>query len=352
MSLRTYPLIAHPAFIDFVTTALRERVAFEKVVLPPPHHEMPHLTSVQDIATYLGISPELGWSVITSPRRNYRQFPINKRSGGVRIISAPRTYLKVMQWWLLDVVLSNVEISDHAYGFVRGRSFVDNAKRHVGATHILNVDIRDFFPSIKRRMVEQVFINLGYEERAAVELSLLTTFDDELPQGAPTSPALANIVFQPFDIALQTLCAPFDIVYTRYADDLTFSSSERIPDQFLTEVTRLIGPAFVPNEQKTKYMGPNQRKEVTGVQIGKDGVCLSRETLNAMRGWFHSMNYVDSPSREDVDRLQGTVAMLRMIGGRGSATIIGLGDAVLKRLKPKKHADFLYLLDDLKPKSS
>jgi len=330
VSLRTYPLIAHPAFLDFVSESISKKTSFEDTLAPAPKAELPEIRDVRDIATYLGISPELTWTMLLGSAKHYRQFPVRKRSGKVRTISAPRTYLKVVQWWILDTILSHGEVSDRAYGFVRGRSFVDNARVHVGSNYIINVDIEDFFPSISRLMILDWFNSIGYGSIASLHLSALTTYEGVLPQGAPTSPSLANLVFKPFDNLIESVSAKYGVIYSRYADDLTFSSSEKISAGIIADIEAALSPTFSLNAAKTRFMGRNQSKEVTGVTLGKDGVCLDRDYLNGIRGWINTLSKDPVGSSDEIERLRGTLAFVRMVGGRGSGKILSAGrDALI-----------------------
>ena len=265
--------------------------------------------------------------------RAYRQFPITKRSGKTRIIHAPRTHLKVVQWWILDSILPSVPISEHAYGFVKGKSFVDNARVHLGATNILNLDIEDFFPSVSSALVSQVFSSLGYDPRVVSGLLRLTTLEGSLPQGAPTSPNIANAVFTPIDEQLFRLAQINGLNYSRYADDLTFSGNHKIPQSFITEIsTILAGIGLRLNESKTRFMGVNQQKEVTGLILGRENVCLKRSDLNAARGWFYKLYKGPNLHASEFERARGTLAMINSVGGRGSPKVLALGELAIKAL--------------------
>ena len=149
----------------------------------------------------------------------------------------------MIQWWILDNILSNVTMAENVFGFVQGRSAIDNATYHIGAAHILNVDIKQFFPSISADKIKIVFGSLGYSEEVSTMLAELCCLDERLPQGAPTSPALANMVLRELDEELSLLAAQYGRKYTRYADDLTFSSQERIEEEFLGFVKHAVeGP--------------------------------------------------------------------------------------------------------------
>ena len=154
----------------------------------------PFIGNGTHLAAYLGISHSLIRQILHNKKYHYRIFPIPKRNGDYRIICTPKTYLKVVQWWILDNIIGHVNLDDSVHGFRKGRSYISNARQHLGCRHILNVDIEKFFPSISFTMVKEVFSSLGYPEEGADVLAKLTTLNGEAPTGAPTSPTLGNLV--------------------------------------------------------------------------------------------------------------------------------------------------------------
>src|ERR1043165_1077187 len=177
-----------------------------------------------------------------STTTHYRRFTIPKRDGTPRVISAPRARLKRAQHWILENILDPIVLADPAHGFVRGRSTVSNATPHVGAAIVINVDLKDFFPTVTYRRVKGLFEKLSYSEEVATVLGLVcsepeiaeTQLDGityfvargprRLPQGAPTSPAITNALCRRFDRRIAGWAAQHGFRYTRYADDLTVST--------------------------------------------------------------------------------------------------------------------------------
>jgi retron-type reverse transcriptase len=334
VSLRTYPLIVHPAFISFVEYELGRDAGMHQLPasLTPIH--LPSIHDVHDIATYLKVSPFLFRSMLQRPERHYRRFAFNKRSGGKRWIHSPRTFLKVTQWWILDTILQNCSVSPFAHGFVKGRSFLTNAQAHFGAVHVANFDVADFFPSLSSHLVAKVFRGLGYSERVSIDLARLTTLEGSLPQGAPTSPTIANLIFNEVDEEIAHFAAKLDLTYTRYADDLTLSSKSRINPKVEMELARLLAPLGLQlNTSKTRYMGPNERKEVTGLVLGLNDVRLSPEFLNACRGWFYTAARHPAEFASHEDKIRGTLALINQIKGAGSSKVAELGRAALKAIE-------------------
>jgi len=161
-----------------------------------------------EIAIYLGVSPKLLSHMVKRPVRYYNSFEIRKKNGQQRLITAPRVFLKTVQRYILDCILSQVAPHDAACGFRRGFNCAYGAYRHVGRPYLWNIDLANFFPTITKAQVTQVFRNIGYPDSAAFFLSGLCCLEHRLPQGAPTSPALANLVTIPMDAKLDHVSAP------------------------------------------------------------------------------------------------------------------------------------------------
>lgn len=330
MPLRTYPLIAHPAYIAFVEHQRgRDHGLYGIKPAQVPTHR-PVIRNISDIAEYLSVSPLFLRSILRRPWKHYRQFTFNKRSGGVREINSPRTFLKVFQWWILDAILYNSEVSPSVHGFVPYKSFISNAREHIGARHVLNLDVKDFFPSITEAHTASVFERLGYSEEVSSGLAKLTTLNGILPQGAPTSPMIANLLLADFDNWLAEYACQFGFNYTRYADDLTISSSSAIPKELVDHIAFRLGThAMKLNSEKTRFMGANARKEVTGLVLGHNGVNLPREYLNGARGWFKMLGRKPGENISLYSRAKGTHSLIKQVGGAGSASVLEISEVTL-----------------------
>lgn len=240
------------------------------------------------LAQLIGIDEELLNQMIVLPDHFYRSFTIPKRSGGERLISAPYPALMMAQKWIYEtILLPGVEVSESATGFVPGKSIVDNAVPHLHSKEILKMDIKNFFPSIGIQRVISVFKGLGYYHRVAYYLASLCCEDKRLPQGAPTSPILSNIIAKRLDYRLKHLADKFELVYTRYADDMTFSG-EHIPVKFLSIVTDIVAnEGFEVNAEKTVIMRERNRKIITGVSVSSDKPCIPR----AKKRWIRQQTF-------------------------------------------------------------
>jgi RNA-directed DNA polymerase len=276
---------------------------------------LPILNDGADIANAMGISLSqlrfLAFSRRVSTVSHYVRFQIPKKTGGVRAISAPLPRLKQAQQWILDNILECIVLHHSAHGFRRGRSIVTNAQPHVGALVVINLDLENFFPSISYRRVKGVFCSLGYSEAVATILGLICTEPDvtqiemdgrnyyisqtarHLPQGAPSSPAITNLLCRRLDRRLQGLAESRGFIYTRYADDLTFSTtnSEKLRDigNILHGVGSIVAhEGLTVHPDKTRVLRASQQQEVTGVVVNEK-LNVDRATLQKFRATLYQI---------------------------------------------------------------
>lgn len=225
----------------------------------------------------------------------YHRFEIPKKSGGVRTIYAPNGNLKWMQLCLNEMFKTLYTPSPYAMGFTQGRSIIDNAGRHLNQNYVFNIDLSDFFPSIaqarvwKRIQLPPFNFSTEVANIVAELCSIETVYEEEgkepiktynLPQGAPTSPLLTNAICDTLDRRLAGLAKRFGLHYTRYADDITFSSMHNVYQEgskFRQELERIVtGQNFKINPKKTRLHHRGKRQEVTGLTVGeKINVCRS-----------------------------------------------------------------------------
>ncbi len=273
-----------------------------------------------------------------SANRRYRQFTIKKKSGGERTINAPIRGLKAIQKTLAFIIQCVFEPHEAAKGFTKGRSIVDNARLHEGSFYVYNLDLKDFFPSIEQARVwaclqlkpfylkdippkdESVLENtqsdflasknkLHSSERSEIakmianiccaEMEVERVNEDGnwiilkknvLPQGAPTSPVLTNVVCQKLDFLLTAVAKRFGLKYSRYADDITFSSMHNVynkDSEFNKELNRIITQqGFHIKESKTRLQKTGYRKEVTGLLVNEK-VNVQKRYLKQLRIWLY-----------------------------------------------------------------
>jgi RNA-directed DNA polymerase len=303
---------------------------------------LPVLASPADVARALQLPvPRLRWlchHTEAANRVHYVFFEVPKRTGGMRLLSAPHRDLARAQQWILDEILRKLPTEPPAHGFVSARSTVTNARPHLGRAVVVNLDLSDFFPTITFPRVRGVFRKLGYSPAAATVLALLcteaprravelegrtlfvATGERALPQGACTSPALSNQVARRLDKRLAGMAAKHGWTYTRYADDLTFSADDRsaVP-MLMARVRHIVGEErFAVNPRKGRVQRDGGRQTVTGVVVNQK-LALPREEVRQLRAILHNARRHGLAAQNREDRphfeawLRGKIAYLQMV---------------------------------------
>lgn len=276
---------------------------------------LPVLSSPADVAETLGISiGTLRWLAFHHPASkttHYHSWKIAKRAGGERTISRPHKKLEQAQRWILEQILSKRPTHDAAHGFVSGRSTLSGATPHVGSHVLVNVDLRDFFPTIDFARVSGLFRGMGYSPAVATILALLTTEaprkilrrgsetlhvavgNRALPQGACTSPALSNLISLRLDRRLAGMAKSIGWRYTRYADDLSFSCTES--DEKVAYVLARVRhfaseEGFEVKDSKTRVLRQSTRQSVTGIVVN-ERPSIDRKTIRHLRAILHKAKF-------------------------------------------------------------
>jgi RNA-directed DNA polymerase len=317
----------------FLGVGVSERLIFEGGDISNlVKHGLPELVSLSNIADAIGITTEdivwLCYERATSEMDHYTRFEIPKRSGGSRLISSPKPKMRVAQTWINSNILNQLTPSKYSYAFRPKTSIVDNAKQHLQKKIIVKLVVKVFFPSITFKRVRGYFEFLGYNPGVSTVLALLCTDAPRvkvtlkgrsqivavgarsLPQGACTSPALANLIASRLDSRLAGLINKLkgDWTYTRYADDLTFSTTDSEPPigQLISAVNRIASDEkFEIKSQKTRIMRSPRRQSVTGLVVG-DEVRIPKATIKKMRALFHN---IDSKGKDVVSDKLGKDAL-------------------------------------------
>jgi hypothetical protein len=218
----------------------------------------------------------------------YTRIRLPRPGRAPRAIDAPDSELKAVQRGILGEVLARLRPSRWAHGFVRGRSIVTAAEPHAGKELVATFDIRDFFPSVREEAVGAIGRELGLSPEDLPLLVKLTALRGSLPQGAPTSPCLANLAFRACDARLGGLAASLGLAYTRYADDLIFSGGPAAR-RLSGSVGRVLEEGgFRLAAEKTRIMPRSRRQEVCGLVVN-DGVRLPRRHRRALRAMVHDL---------------------------------------------------------------
>ncbi|MEP6018226.1 MAG: reverse transcriptase family protein [Paracoccaceae bacterium] len=241
------------SYLPFIESCLSQKI--------PPIFEQNHLSLL------VGKDTDDLMAMTFGTDHYYREFRLQKRSGGFRKIRAPYPSLLEVQRWVNDFILKSKRLPNCVTGFREGYSILDNAKMHCNRDELLKLDIKDFFPSIGFSRVMKVFLEFGYPPNVAFILSKLCTLNDELPQGAATSPMLSNIICEDMDRRIVKLCKSYRLRYTRYADDVAISG-KKIPEGIRRLFFEIIeSEGFSVNAKKVRFLERSDRKIVTGLDI-------------------------------------------------------------------------------------
>lgn len=221
-------------------------------------------------------------------------------------------------------MLSFVIVPDiHVHGFVCERSVVTNAIQHIGKNYVLNLDLKNFFPGIEYNQVKRALCKYFSKETSQFIAKICTWTEtddlpvDVLPQGAPTSPILSNIVCETLDERLSKLASSFRLTYSRYADDITFSSNHSVYAKdscFWQKLFSIITESgFQLNDSKTRLLKRGSRQEVTGITV-ENRLNVSRKWMKQLRAQvFHYEMY--GGGNEEYRRIMGKIAFLKMVRG-------------------------------------
>jgi len=255
-------------------------------------------------------------------RPSYKLFTIPKRSGGTREICAPDDTLKVIQRRILLRLLSRLNVHPAATGFRSGQSIATNAAAHIGKAVVVRMDLKNFFGATKSGVVEKYFQKVGWNGEVAALLTKLCTWKGALPQGAPTSPCLSNLVNQRLDARLAGLAKKYAATYTRYADDLTFSFGEeaRSHVQIAIYSTKQIVAAEgyeLHVYKKLRIRRNYQQQLVTGLVVNQR-INLPRKTRRWLRAAEHRLKN-GGAATITAAQLNGWQAFTKMIEKQGKA---------------------------------
>jgi RNA-directed DNA polymerase len=216
---------------------------------------------------------------------------VEKGEAQFRILTPSTGKLKKLQKKLCNKIFINILLPECAYGSIKGKSNITNALKHKGKKFKFLLDLSDFFPSISSKVVYQSLMNEGFSPDIARLVTRLTTFKNQLPQGAPTSPYIANIVFKQVDFQILKLVQDHQITYTRFVDDLTFSSQSNF-DQLHSAIVKIINNNGY-RLSRNKTFATTGKVNITGVKVGNNTVGITdafREKLSSEK--------LSIPSRE------------------------------------------------------
>ncbi|MDJ0394386.1 reverse transcriptase family protein [Rhodococcus sp. G-MC3] len=351
-----YRLIADLPTLPEITETIARRIQGPK----PWRFDVPRYVTTSDLAESLNLTiPEIEWFadaqsrliVAPQPLRHYRTAAIPKRSGA-RLLEVPKPRLREIQRKILRRILDQVPAHRAAHGFVKGRSPRTFGIPHAGRDVVITVDLKDFFPSIGISRVVAIFDALGYPRTVAWNLAYLCTTTTpaaglsglpyphtsllrtrHLPQGAPTSPALANLVALHLDIRLSGLAVSMGMRYSRYADDLAFSGSGDA-DRLLWAVGQIVrDEGFSLNRRKTRVRRAHTRQEMAGLVVN-DWPSVPRHEYDEVRAILHNCISTgpQQQNRRDVPdfraHLYGRIARIGETSARRRRKLLDIAEQV------------------------
>lgn len=286
--------------------------------------ELPVIFSLNHLGLLMGTDIAVLNSLVRSRNHFYTYYAISKKSGGLRRIIAPFPELKKAQGWIKANIIDKINLHANATGFVKTKSIFNNAKKHEGSEVILNLDLKNFFESISEKRVFGVFKSLGYHPNVAVDLARLCTVkilrgkipDDKeklfdellensdpcLPQGAPSSPGISNLICRSIDRRFSKLANSLGCNYSRYADDITFSGSmTSLPKlSLLRKIIKSEG--FEINYKKGGVYKRGQRQLVTGLLVDGAVRVVKSYKKDIYRHLFFCKKYGASSHFRKLDR--------------------------------------------------
>lgn len=246
----------------------------------------------------------------------YREHQIRKKHGGWRRLSIPDDATKAMQRRILRRLLGRLKAHPAAMAYERGLSIAHNARPHVGKAVVVKLDLVDFFPSLTAQRCDRYFRFIGWNPEAAALLTRLCTHEDRLPQGAPTSPRISNLLMLAFDERIRRYVARRRGVYTRYADDITISFPKDYPRhirgviQFVERTARSFG-LVVHRAKKRLVLRRHQQQRVTGLVVNEKAQ-LPRSVRRKLRAAAHHL-LNNRPATWTQQQLQGWRALEAMV---------------------------------------
>ncbi len=321
-------------------------------------HGLPALASRLDVARFIGVPDDRMPALLrpgTESGSAYVEFEVTKATGGTRRIAAPRKPLRAAQRKILDEILAKVPVHQAAHGFLPGRSTVTNARPHLGAAIVVKMDLVDFFPSIHYRRVLGLFEELGYPTAVATELAGLCKYRPKLadgrmvwpglvPQGAPTSPAITNLICRRLDARLSALAKKVGATYTRYADDLTFSFQDDPGEAvklgrffwWIDQICQQEG--FTENTKKRRVFRRSSQQRVTGIVVNEQ-LSVPRKLRRRFRATLTNVRKnglaAEARGRSDFEAyLHGFAAYVQMVQPELGAKLVREVEDVIAHAQP------------------
>lgn len=311
----------------------------------------PEFASEATLLAYLGVGPRELKKIWHYRERMYQHFSIAKGENKLRLISAPDARLKYIQRQIAERLDVMYRPRNPVHGFVAHRSVKTNAAAHLGRRYVVNLDLKDYFPTITENRVEGMLNSLNLDSRVATIIARICCMNNHLPQGAPSSPVLSNMICFRLDKRLMNIAKGARCIYTRYADDITFSSHQppsplfeagppsagRFAPELLAPDLRdaITNNGFAIHPDKAHYADRHSRRIVTGVKIN-ELLNVDRRYVRNLRAALHSIEKLGLATAEQKYRdahggggalaphLRGKIAYLAHIKGATDPVVRGI----------------------------
>jgi len=341
--------------------------------------KLPIVSNAKELAKLLDIEyKELRFlayhrDVVTTD--HYTRYKIPKRNGGLRSIAAPKTILKRAQRAILDKILSKIEVSPQAHGFLEKKSVITSAKVHPKNPHLLiNMDIKDFFPTITFERIRGIFLSFGYSGHISTLLSMICSFCERipievegemkyvattkriLPQGSPASPMITNIICRKLDRRLMGLAEKFGFNFTRYADDMSFSTENEYKEnlgRFCGLIYQIVEDEdFKINKEKNRFLRENNQQNITGIVINSSEIGVPRKWIKNFRAAIYNAKKLQEKDeeipKETLYELSGMASWVKSVNSKRYKKIL---DSCNDLIKDQLSNDLLELNGESYPKT-
>lgn len=302
--------------------------------------KLPIIKDIQDLSNEVSLSKRIIYLLSKCNQNFYKRFYIDKKDGTKREILNPSYSMKMLQRWILENILYKVLVSEASVAYKKGsgHSTKKNAELHKKSLYIMKLDISNFFHSISRQRVYYLFKRIGYNKLISNTFANICTYKDYLPQGAVTSAYLSNIICYKLDRRLLGFCGRRDIIYSRYADDLTFSCDNKDILKKLKAVIYeiIIDEGFEINEKKTRFLSPKSRKRITGITVNNGNLKAPKEMKKKVRAMIH--HAIVSKNYSQLNSVKGYIAYINSIEK-------GYNDKIKKYINRFQSSDLMYFDD-------
>jgi hypothetical protein len=280
---------------------------------------LPRINDLNELSFFLTYTKDQLNSFMFDKKSQYVSFKIPKKnSSEKRIINAPKKRLKMAQKIILTEILEKIPCSNESTAFKKNENgILKNALIHSPNIFLLKMDFNNFFQCIKIGCIKELFMQIGYNEKVSLNLASLCTFANQLPQGGICSPYLANLACYNFDKQVSEYCNSKNIAYTRYADDLLFSSNDlELLEQLKIDIVDIVKNNYNENFQisinnkKTRLIKKNAHKKVTGITINDQNIKASKKLKNKIR---QEIYFIIKNKKDYNNKLIGQIAYVLSI---------------------------------------